>query len=125
MKPIKFISNKDQIIRTRVGHSIEFKKGEPTHVPPEAWAEVQARGVIPEEDLPEPDISNKNEPDDPMQRKKVLMDAFEAIVLEGNRDDFMATGRPTLPSVFNRVKFKIDAKERDSLWDEYKQSKDA
>ena len=39
---MKFTLNRDRVHASVLGLSVEFKKGVPTHVPPELYAEVQA-----------------------------------------------------------------------------------
>ena len=45
---MKFTLNRDRVHASVLGLSVEFKKGVPTHVPPELYAEVQAFGAVPD-----------------------------------------------------------------------------
>ena len=47
---MKFIFYRDKVVATTMGHVIGFKKGEPTHVPPECIKEVIAAGGMPEDE---------------------------------------------------------------------------
>ena len=48
---MKFTLNRDRVHASVLGLSVEFKKGVPTHVPPELYAEVQAVGAVPEDEM--------------------------------------------------------------------------
>jgi hypothetical protein len=45
---MNFILNRDRTVVSTLGHSVEFKKGVPTYVPPVLYAEVSAVGAMPE-----------------------------------------------------------------------------
>ena len=81
---MKFTLHRDRIVPTTRGHFIEFKKGEPTYVPPDCYDEVIAIGAVPEEELVEPERPADSEPTDPIARRSALFDAFDAIVLRNN-----------------------------------------
>lgn len=115
---MNFTLGRDKTVATLQGHTIVFKKGEPTHVPPECYKEVIAVGAIPEEEVPEP-ARNENEPKDPEARKAKIFQAFKTIK-EGNiRDNFGGTGTPKVEAVSTIVGFRIDSRERDALWQEF------
>ena len=48
---MKFTLNRDRVHASVLGLSVEFKKGVPTHVPPELYAEVQAFGAVPDDEI--------------------------------------------------------------------------
>lgn len=114
---MKFTMQRDRVIATTMGHAIEFKKGVPTHVPPECWAIVQQHGAIPEEDIPDPEVKALA-PSDPIERKNAIKKAMTTIVARNQREDFTAAGLPHTKVVSMEVKFPIDSKERDLVWDE-------
>jgi hypothetical protein len=113
---MKFILNRNKTVVSTLGHAIEFKKGEPTHVPPEMWPAVQAIGAIPEDELPEEKVADTKEPADPIERKKAIFKAFEQMVLVNDRESFTGTGAPHAKALEAQLGFKIDSKERDALW---------
>jgi hypothetical protein len=117
---MKFVLNRNKTVVSTQGHAIEFKKGEPTHVPHALWAEVQAIGAVPEEELPEEKRADTKEPADPVARKKAIFAAFEQLILGAKRDSFMATGAPHAKALIAQMGFAIDNKERDVLWAEFK-----
>lgn len=120
---MNFVLAKDMRVVSIFGHTIEFKKDVPTHVPPEAWKEVQAVGAIPEDALPEAAPSNSREPKDPADREAAIMAAFDAIALAGNRNDFSGNGMPSGGAVLEFAGFRIEPKERDMLWTKFVQNK--
>ena len=48
---MKFTLNRDRVHASVLGLSVEFRKGVPTHVPPELYAEVQAIGAVPDDEI--------------------------------------------------------------------------
>ena len=93
---MKFIFYRDKVVATTMGHVIGFKKGEPTHVPPECIKEVIAAGGMPEDEEFNPDEKPDGivEPTDPVERQKAIFAAFEAIAKRGKREEFTAGGTP-------------------------------
>lgn len=118
---MKFVLHKDKIVTGTTGHTIEFKKGELTHVPKEMWLAVQAVGAIPEDELPEDFVEVKKEVTDPAERKAALFAAFKTITDKNDRDDFTGSGTPKDKVVEAITGFKADSKERNEAWAEFKQ----
>jgi len=118
-----FVLNRNKTIASKFGHSIEFKKGVPTHVPPEAWAEVQAHGAIPENEI---DLEEETKVVEltAEQRKTQIFAAFEAIVAENDRESFTGNGLPDAKKVSEVAGFTIKADERTALWGEFRASKE-
>lgn len=118
---MRFMLHKDKVVATPHGHTIDFKKGVLTHVPKEAWAAVTAVGAIPESELPEDEVQKNDEPADPGERKEQIFAAFTQLVEKNERESFTGTGAPTGKAVSDIVGFSVDAKERDTLWAEFRQ----
>lgn len=124
---MKFTMPVDKVVATRVGHTIEFKRGVPTHVPKEAWREVQQAGAVPEEQetvvktTSAAPVPKQYAPDDPVERREAMFAAFTAIIEANRRTDFSANGVPTEKAMEKTLGFEIDSKERDELWNEYRQ----
>ena len=116
---MKFTLNRNHILSSTSGHSIEFIKGELTHVPPGMYAEVMAIGALPEENLSEPTETASREPADPIARKTAIFAGFEQMVLAKKRDAFTGTGVPHAKALTAQIGFAIDNKERDTLWAEF------
>lgn len=115
---MKFTMNRDKVVRTLSGHSIEFKKGEPTHVPVSAYKDALAAGGEAQEDIPDDEEVAEKEPADPKKRRQLIVDSLTAMKTEGKRDDFTASGTPNLTALNTRLGFRIDAAERDDVWGE-------
>lgn len=121
---MKFTLNRDRVHASVLGLSVEFKKNVPTHVPPELYAEVQAIGAVPEDDIVADKSAVKtNEPADPVKRKEDIFAAFEMLALRNTRDDFTAGGAPRDQVLESMLGWKLSAKERDVLWTEFKVGK--
>ncbi len=111
-----FVLNRNRTYASAMGHSIEFKKGEPTYVPPALWAEVQTIGAVPEEEIPEDETTKTNEPTDPNQRATEILTAIELVATRNTRDDFGASGVPHVRALAVVLGWKPSTHERDQLW---------
>lgn len=123
---MNFILMRNRTFATLSGHSIAFKKGEPTYVPPEAHKEVIGIGAVPEEDIEEPEAPVSKEITDPAERQKAIFDAFDNIVLRARREDFAASGVPSQKAIEAELGWPLaHQKERATLWEQYKAEKGA
>lgn len=121
---MKFTMQVNKIIATTMGHTIEFKKGEPTHVPKECWAEVQAAGAVPADaEALEPKVKKNAAPNDPNDRKAAIFAAIDLIVEGNKREDFGADSTPNVKAIEKLTGFDTDGKEVKKLWAEYRQEK--
>jgi len=121
---MKFALHRNLTVSTPLGHSIEFKKGVLTYVPPEAHDAVVAVGAIPEEELPEPQVdSGSAEPADPKERRDAVYAAFEKIILRNVREDFAASGSPSAKALNDVLGWPLSAKERTSMWVQFNNSR--
>ena len=111
-----FVLNRNRTYASTMGHSIEFKKGEPTYVPPALWAEVQTIGAVPEEEIPEDETVKTNEPTDPHKRTEDILAAIELVATRNTRDDFGANGSPHVRALAVVLGWKPTPQERDLLW---------
>lgn len=119
---MKFVMHRSRNV-TGFGHSIDFVKGEPTHVPPELYREVQAAGGVPEEelDLDAPAPTAPGEPSDPIAREAALFEAFELLALANKRGTFTATGVPHPKALKEALGWEVPAAERDVAWNKFVQ----
>lgn len=117
-----FIMQRDRVVYCDSGHVVAFKKGEPVYVPPPAHQSVMAVGAMPvDEDFSlagadAPPVIKHVGGDD---RKAAVFSAFAQLVKRNARGDFDAGGKPTTKLVAQLAGFEIDAKERNTLWDEF------
>ena len=121
---MKFILNRNRAVVSAFGHTVSFVKGQPTHVPPEMYAEVIAAGAVPETELTEQELPKPDYPTDPGERELLLFAAFESLVLRNDSADFTAGGMPRDSVLEKAVGFKVSAKERETAWTNFKVGKD-
>lgn len=119
----KLVLNRDFVLTTTKGHSIAFKKGEPTYVAAHLYQDALAIGAQPE-DGSDLDVLGKDEqgskaPSDQAERNTLIFAAIEEIVADNQRKDFTAAGTPTVKSVERVVGFDVDAREIADMWKEY------
>lgn len=118
---MKFVSNRDIVVRSLHGHSIEFKKNVPTEVPRLLHAECLEKGILPEEG---PEQGNaivdpagpKLAPDDAEVRYDEVLAAIKAIVKRNNSNDFTGGGHPSATAISAAVGWKVDQKEVKEIW---------
>lgn len=121
---MKFTMQRDRTVASTLGHSIEFKKGEATPVPPIMWDLVQQFGAVPEEDIPEPVVVHATAPTDPVVRSGEIQTAIELIVLRKEREDFTAGGAPHAKVLSAELGWAVTPKERDAEWLKFQAVKD-
>ena len=111
------------------GHSINFRKGEPTWVPPLLVNAAVAIGAVSEDgpvDVlgPEPEVHVPMTPD---ERETLLVAAFEQMEARNGdpafREDFNAQGLPHVKALAKIVGFTPMTKERNELWQKYREQK--
>jgi len=117
---MKFVLNRNKVVTSTLGHAIEFKKGEPTHVPKEMWNDVIAVGAVPEDEIEEV-IEKKAPVLTGEERKEMIFAAFTVLVEKNEREAFTGNGSPHIRAVADVTGFPVDAKERDTLWTEFRQ----
>lgn len=120
---MNFVTNRDITIASTSGHTVEFIKNKPTHVPPGMYAEVQAIGAVPEDDIEEPANTKPVVPEDPIERKRVIFEAFTQLQKDNKRGNFSGTGFPHIKAIGAQSGIMLDEKERDALWTEFAQQK--
>ena len=78
---MEFVLNRNKTVSSTKGHTIEFIKDVPTHVPAEMHSEVMAIGAIPTDELPVEKTVDNPEPQDPQARKQLIIDAIVIVVI--------------------------------------------
>lgn len=119
---MNFILNRNYTHASKLGHAIEFEKDVPTHVPPALYAEVQAIGALPEEELPEPASKLPGEPEGE-KRNEDMLAAIAALVERNTRTDFGANGIPTLQALTSVLGWKPSATEARQMWARFQADK--
>lgn len=124
----KLVLNRDHVLATTKGHTIAFKKGEPTHVPASCYQDAIAIGAQPA-DGSDPNVledkKGSKAPADPAERSPMILAVIEKIVAGNERKDFTAAGSPTVKAVEREVGFDVDAREVATVWQEYHEKKAA
>lgn len=122
----KLVLNRDFVLNTTKGHSVGFKKGIPTHVPPAVYADAIAIGAQPE-DGSDPDVlkdeSKPTHPTDPADRNPLILAVIEKLLEKNERKDFTAAGSPTVKAVERELGFDVDAREIAGMWQAYHDAK--
>ena len=119
---MRFVMQRNRVVASVMGLSIEFEKGVPMFVPPYMYNEVIASGAVPETELTDDELKtgNPDEPIDPVKRKAAIAEAFNLIVLRNIREEFTAGGIPHNAVLAKELGWSVAAKERDTLWAEFK-----
>lgn len=109
-----YVLNRNYTHRSLLGHSVEFKKGEPVFVPPILEKEVVAIGaqrVDGENPAVVEEVKKAEEVLSDDQRQDELYAAFDLLVERNDSGDFTAQGIPTVKAVEKIVGFNVEKKE--------------
>lgn len=119
---MKLVMNRNITISNTSGHCIAFKKGEPTHVPDGLVESAMARGAVPVEGETLPSVEEPKVAPTPigLQRKELIISAFETMIAKNERDAFSGAGLPKVAALNAELDFKVDVKEMRDLWRDYK-----
>ena len=123
---MNYIAPRNMTVASISGRSVAFKKGEPTYAPLQMHAELIAVGIVPAEEIPEPEeTGGVKEPVVPAERQEAVFAVFEKLILRGKRTDFAGTGAPHAAVLSKELGWDIDGKERDVLWQKFQADKAA
>lgn len=118
--------NRNFVLKTPYGHSIDFRKDVPTYVPPIAYAEAIAIGAQ-RVDGYAPDVLAEEEVTktvvDPGERAALILEAIKGMIEKNDRDDFTASGQPASRAVEREVGFDVDRREIMAAWRQYHEDK--
>lgn len=117
---MKFVSPRDYVLASTMGHTIRFEKGVPQYVPPMLHREAVSIGAVPEETLDEPQPKASNEPTLPADREKAVFAVFERLVLADKSADFTSGGVPKDKAMERELGWAIEAKETAEFWKAFK-----
>lgn len=117
---MKLVAPSDRIVVTSTGHTYKFIKDEPIDVAYVAVKSCLLAGCyaavgeeIPAEKKEEPQVQLLG-PD----RDEAIKEAMNKLVSRNGREDFTGTGKPDLKALAGLLNFQIDARERDTHWQE-------
>ena len=122
----EYVLNRDFVLRTTMAHTIAFKKGEPTWVPPiiekEAIAIGAERADNGKTDILVPEANSKSQMTFE-ELREALFAAFDLLVEKNESDDFTAQGVPKVAVVEKMIETDIDRKDLVEAWTEYRAGK--
>lgn len=116
-----FVLNRDYVLRSLVGLSVRFEKGQPTYIPDVLAKEAVGIGaecvdgevdVLGPEPIEEPELTLD-------ERKLKMFDAFKVMKERDVRTDFTGQGLPAMKAVEKLVGMNLDRAEVDEAWAEY------
>lgn len=121
---MEYIAPRNMTVASLSGRSVEFVKGVPTYAPPQMHAELIQFGIVPAEEIPEPEpTTDPVEPTVAAERQAAVFAAFEKVILRNKRGEFAGTGAPHAAVLAKELGWSIDGKERDVLWQAYQSAK--
>ena len=119
----EFTLNRNHLLISKLGHSVQFVKGEKVFVPPPLKPEAIAIGAVPAdgntdvlEDEKEVVALTEEE------RAEQLIAAFKLLKERNERGDFTGQGIPAIPALAKIVDFKPEKKEVEALWEKFRVS---
>jgi len=119
----EYVLNRNFVLRSMTGHSVNFVKNVPTFVP--ALIEREARGIGAERvDGANPDMLDPETPEvAPLshdERAEQIRTAFALLVERNDSKDFTGAGVPSVKAVEKLVDFDVDRNEVVALWQAYR-----
>ena len=117
-----YVLNRNYALMSLSGRGVNFQKGVPVWVTPEAEKEALAIGAQPADgpkDILDPEVPVKPELS-AEERTAAIYAAFKELETRQLREDFTAQGVPNTKAVEKLTTFDITSKERDDAWSEYK-----
>lgn len=122
----EFVLHRNYSMRSLMGHIIDFKKGQPTYVPPICAREAAALGaecVDGKVDLLGPE-SIAPTPLSFDERHDSILAAFQLIEGRAQRGDFSGAGIPKASAMEKLLGFEMEPKELAPMWTTYLVDKD-
>lgn len=122
----EYVLNRNFVLRSMTGHSVNFVKNVPTFVP--ALIEREARGIGAERvDGANPDMLDPESPEvAPLshdERAEQIRTAFALLTERNDSKDFTGAGVPSVKAVEKLVDFDVDRNEVVALWQAYRAGK--
>lgn len=117
---MQMVLNRNYTMATTLGHTIQFKRNTPTHVPPQLRSQAIAIGAVPADgsdpDVLQDEVQANAAPIDPTERVTAVRTAIETLVRRNERLDFTAAGIPTVAAVSQVAGWKVSAREISNEW---------
>jgi len=116
--------NRDHVVVSLSGLSIQFRKGVPTHVPPKVVKEVLAVGgeIVETDERVKQETMGELQADDLLAqtRSPTIEAAVRRMLARNQRGDFTAGGRPNLNVLSRECGLYVDAAELEPIWEKVK-----
>jgi hypothetical protein len=117
------VLNRNFVLRSMTGHSVNFVKNVPTFVP--ALIEREARGIGAERvDGANPDMldpeTHEVAPLSHDERAEQIRTAFALLTERNDSKDFTGAGVPSVKAIEKLVDFDVDRNEVVALWQAYR-----
>ena len=123
----QFTLHRNYVLRTTKGHTLNFVKDEPTHVPPICVNDAVAIGAVAVDG--DVDVLGEEEtveiPLTIAERKEKVFAAFRTMAGRAIREDFTASGVPNAKRLPVMTGFEVTSKERDAYWLEFRAAEQA
>lgn len=124
-----YVLNRTHTHRSTHGHIINFFKGQPVYVPPVCEREVVVFGAEPVDgekiDVLDDQTPAYTEEPGGAEREAQILAAFSLLEERNQRGDFTGQGRPHPVAIKELTGIKVDARERDMLWERHIEARNA
>lgn len=116
------------LLRTTSGHLIRFEPGVPKFVPDIVYNEALAVNILPTEGA----LESQDDAADmrPVRveivgqlRDALVLKAIEDLVVRNDTKDWDGGGRPKIPAINDITGLALNATERETFWEKYKELK--
>ena len=119
--------HRDYVLKTLLGHSIQFIKNQPVNVPELVVREAVAIGAVEAETEAPPNVIEDapadNSPADPLEREEQIFAAIKVLVEKNDTNDFTAANSPKAAALSREVGYTVERKEIGPLWQRYHDEK--
>lgn len=120
---INMVCQRDYILRTRTGHTIQFFAGVPTPVPESIYAEALAKNIVPVKPKSEDEavftLINSNITG--TLRDALVYQTLQQVAERNQPEDFTGGGVPKAAVISGEVGISLSASEVNRYWTNYRQ----
>lgn len=119
------VMSRHYVLRSTLGHAIEFVKDTPVNVPMALVTEAMRFGAQLVDHKDQQEVTEALDAQvnvapvtvaDALERATRIRAAFEDLISRNERGDFNAAGLPNLKPLSQLAGFTVDANERNSVW---------
>jgi hypothetical protein len=120
---IHMVCPRDYTLRTKLGHTIKFKAGEPKPVPESIYHEAVAKNILPvkavDNEAPAFELAT-GRVTGPL-RDALIFEAIQALVRRNHQEDFTGGGLPKAIAVSKETGVDVTTQEMSNYWNRYKE----